>query len=248
MPTIETAIIVALVFLLAGTVKGVIGMGLPITSLALLTALLDFERAVALMLIPSFVTNVWQGGVGGHFVAIVKQPWAFLLLGGGLTTVVAALAGGVDARLLAGGLGVVLCVYSAVSLATPQVPQPGRREVWMSPLMGALTGVLTGLTGSFVFPAVLYLQALRLPRDTLIQAMGIFFTVCTVSLAMALGNRGVVSGELFILSTGGVIPALLGMALGQRIRKGLSERRFRQVLFSTLIVVGVFIVVRNIIL
>ncbi|MCP5373037.1 MAG: TSUP family transporter [Hyphomicrobiales bacterium] len=223
-------------------------MGLPITSLALLTALLDFERAVTLMLVPSLVTNVWQGAVGGHFRALVARLWSFLLLGGVLTTAVAAAAGGLDARLLAGGLGVLLCAYSAVSLATPQVPTPGRHETWLSPLMGALTGALTGLTGSFVFPAVLYLQALRLPRDMFIQAMGVFFTVCTACLALALGNRGLVSGELALLSAGGVIPALAGMVLGRRIRRRLSERRFRQVLFATLIVVGAFIVVRNLVL
>ncbi len=34
---------------------------------------------------------------------------------------------------------------------------------------------LAGMTGSFVVPGVPYLQALALPRDALIQAMGILF-------------------------------------------------------------------------
>ena len=52
---------VAAVFFLAGAVKGVIGLGLPTVSLALLTLALDLPTAMALLLVPSFVTNLWQG-------------------------------------------------------------------------------------------------------------------------------------------------------------------------------------------
>ncbi|MEM6623442.1 MAG: hypothetical protein AAF674_14530 [Pseudomonadota bacterium] len=64
-------------FLLAGTVKGVIGLGLPTISLAILTATLDLKTAMALMLVPSAVTNLWQGAVGGQAVALLRANWAF---------------------------------------------------------------------------------------------------------------------------------------------------------------------------
>ena len=38
-----------------------------------------------------------------------------------------------------------------------------------------------------------------------------------------------------------MIPALLGMALGQRIRTVLSEARFRQVFFWSLFVLGLYL-------
>ena len=56
-------------------------------------------------------------------------------------------------------------------------------------MIGGINGVLTGMTGSFVVPGVLYLQALALPRDAFIQAMGILFTISTVALAVSLGDR-----------------------------------------------------------
>jgi uncharacterized membrane protein YfcA len=59
----------------------------------------------------------------------------------------------------------------------------------MSPLVGAATGILTGLTGSFVMPAVLYLQALQLNRNELVQAMGISFSVPTLVLGLALAGH-----------------------------------------------------------
>ena len=44
-------------FLLAGAVKGVIGLGLPTVSLGLLTAALDLPTAMALLIVPSFATG-----------------------------------------------------------------------------------------------------------------------------------------------------------------------------------------------
>ncbi len=67
-------------FLIAGTVKGVIGLGLPTVSLALLAVAIDLPHAMALLLVPSFITNVWQAVVGENGVAILRRLWPFLLM------------------------------------------------------------------------------------------------------------------------------------------------------------------------
>ena len=70
---------IASTFLLAGTVKGVIGLGLPTVSLAILTVLIDIPNAMALLLVPSFVTNFYQALVGGHGLMILRRLCPFLL-------------------------------------------------------------------------------------------------------------------------------------------------------------------------
>jgi hypothetical protein len=67
-------------FLLAGTVKGVIGLGLPTVSLGLLTVALDLPTAMALLVVPSFVTNLWQATSGGNGAVILLRIWPFLLM------------------------------------------------------------------------------------------------------------------------------------------------------------------------
>lgn len=241
MPNIDTAIIIGLTFLLAGLVKGVIGLGVPTVSLAVLTATLGLKPAMALLLFPSLVTNLWQGLVGGSLVAVLKRLWPLLLavcIGTWLGVAVLAAA---DARWMSALLGGVLAVYAAVNLARPQIPAPGSAEPWLSPAVGAINGVLTGMTGSFVVPGVPYLQALGLPRDVLVQAMGVLFTVSTVALALSMGDRRLLSPELGLASAAAVAPALLGMALGQGIRKRLSEAAFRKVFFCALLVLGIYI-------
>jgi len=64
-----------------------------------------------------------------------------------------------------------------------------------------VNGILTGMTGSFVIPGVMFLQAIGLPRDTLIQAMGMLFTASTLALAIALQGNRLLTVELGSLST-----------------------------------------------
>ena len=71
--SLELLALVTMTLLLAGMVKGVIGMALPTVSLGVLAAVLSLKNAIVLMLVPSFVTNVWEGAVGGHFSSLLKR-------------------------------------------------------------------------------------------------------------------------------------------------------------------------------
>ena len=240
-----TLIVVALTFLLAGLAKGVIGLGLPTISLALLTAALGLPQAMALLLVPSFVTNLWQAVAGGEGRAILRRLWPFLAVAGLTVWLGATALTRVDVALLSALLGLLLVVYALASLSGWRLAVRRNQEPWLGPLLGTVNGVLTGMTGSFVVPGVLYLQALGLPRDMLIQAMGILFTVSTAALALALGTNRLLSAELGLVSAAAVAPAILGMVLGQRLRRRLPERRFRAIFFLALLALGSYIILRS---
>lgn len=243
----ENIFIISAVLLLAGFVKGVVGLGLPTVSLGLLTAVFGLKVAIALMLVPSFATNVVQGAVGGALGPIMRRLWLLLLVACVAIWLSSALLAGADTAILSAVLGLSLCLYGGLSLGRPQVPEPGAREKWLSPLVGAVNGGLSGITGSFVVPGVLYLQALGWPRDTFIQAMGVLFTVSTLALGVSMSGRGLLPGELGLLSAVGLVPAFVGMYIGQKVRKRLSEARFRQVFFISVAVLGAYIVIRSLI-
>lgn len=237
--------LVTLTFLLAGTVKGVIGLGLPTVSLALLTVTIGLQPAMALLLVPSFVTNIWQALTGGNGRGILARLWPFLLAATIIVWIGASALTRVDVSLLSALLGMLLVVYSLINLSGPHVSIPRRSEAWAGPIIGMMNGVLTGMTGSFVVPGVLYLQALGLPRDMLVQAMGILFTTSTVALAVSLGGQDLLTLELGVISTAAVLPAIVGMILGQRLRRKLSETSFRRVFFFSLLALGTYIVARS---
>lgn len=247
MPDTPTLLIVAATFLLAGMVKGVIGLGLPTVSLALLTVAINLPAAMALLLVPSFVTNLWQALVGGNGRAIVRRIWPFLLMATVTVWLGATALTRVDLALLSALLGLLLVSYALVSLAGVRLNVAPRNEAWLGPVVGTANGVLTGMTGSFVVPGVMFLQAIGLPRDMLIQAMGMLFTVSTVALGLALHGNALLGLDQSLLSAAAVAPAIVGMVIGQRIRARLSEALFRRVFFVALLVLGVYIIASGVV-
>lgn len=237
-----TLVAIGATFLLAGTVKGVIGLGLPTISLALLTVLIGLPQAMALLLVPSFVTNLWQAVVGGSGRIILQRLWLFLLMAMATVWLGAIALTRINLSLLSALLGALLVVYAAVSLGGIRLTINTRQETWAGPLMGSVNGILTGMTGSFVVPGVMYLQAIGLPRDALVQAMGMLFTASTLALALALQTNRLLTVELGQLSAVALLPASIGMVFGQWIRKKLSERLFRQVFFLSILMLGCYII------
>ena len=237
-----TLAVIAVTFLLAGAVKGVIGLGLPTVSLGLLTAALDLTTAMALLIVPSLVTNLWQAAVGGNGRALLRRLWPFLLTATVTVWVGATALTRVDLALLSGLLGLLLVAYAALGLSGFRPSISARQERWSGPAFGLANGILTGMTGSFVVPGVMFLQAIGLSRDMLVQAMGMLFTASTLALAVALQGNSLLTGQLNLASSIALLPAVLGMYLGQRLRQGLSEPRFRQVFFVAMLILGAYII------
>jgi len=232
---------IAATFLIAGGVKGLIGLGLPTVSLGLLTAVLDLPTAMALLIAPSFVTNAYQACVGGHGRVILRRIWPFLLMATGTVWFGATALTRVDLNLLTALLGSLLVVYGGLNLANIRLTISARTEVWSGPAFGAANGILTGMTGSFIVPGVMFLQGIGLSREMLVQAMGMLFIASTVALALALETNALLSNELGISSLLAIIPSLAGMWAGRKLRRQLSEALFRQVFFVAIFLLGLYI-------
>ena len=232
--------VVMLAFLLAGAVKGVVGLGLPTVAIALLSVSFGIEAALPLLVIPSFVTNVWQGTAGGHGLPLVKRFAAALAIIPAATWLGYHYVFLPAPEAMGRVLGLVLLIHAGLGLgsvrlrAAPAV----RAERWLTPLVGTANGLVTGVTGTFVIPLVMYLEALGLSRDQLVQMMGIAFSVSTAALAGVLIVHGAYRVDVGFVSAAAVLPALLGMTLGAKLRARLTAAGFRRWLFAVLGLVG----------
>jgi uncharacterized membrane protein YfcA len=234
------------VFLVAGVVKGVVGLGLPTVSMALLALTMAPADAAVLLIVPSLVTNLWQA-----------RPWATLgsalarlgplQIGVCLGTFAGAALFGAPAGSAARiALGAALIAYAAWGLFGTRFSVGSKTEAWLGPLVGACTGLLSAATGVFVIPAVPYLQALGLQREELIQAMGISFSVSTLALALALHFTASYSAATLASSAWLLLPALAGMQVGQVLRRRLSAERFRKCFLASLFGLGLYMVAQEI--
>jgi uncharacterized membrane protein YfcA len=240
-----TYLVIIFTFLLAGFVKGVIGMGLPTVAVGLLGLIMTPAEAAALLLIPSLVTNLWQLALGPRLGPILRRLWSMMI---GIC--VGTLAGGWVlgaslGRSADGWLGAALFLYALLGLSVLRLSVPARLEAALSPVVGAATGLVTGVTGVFVLPAVPYLQALSFDRDELIQALGLSFTISTVALAGNLLHLGGLTGPVLVTSLLALVPALAGMAIGQWARGKISAATFRRCFFIGLLVLGTDLMVQS---
>ncbi|MCB5173702.1 sulfite exporter TauE/SafE family protein [Microvirga lenta] len=229
---------VAAVFLLAGLVKGVIGLGLPTVAMGLLGLLMKPAEAAALLILPSLATNLWQLFQGPRFGELLRRlrgMMAAIFIG---TVAASGIVAGGDSALIRAGLGAALIVYALFGITKVSLQVPQASERWAGPVVGATTGLMTGATGVFVIPAVPYLAGLGLQRDVLVQALGLSFTVSTVALGLGLGWNGALPASAMGASLGAIAPALLGMAAGAWLRHRVSPAAFRRWFFIGLGVLG----------
>lgn len=238
---------VAGAFLVAGTVKGVIGLGLPTVAIGLLGLVMTPLQAAAILVVPSLVTNVWQTAVGGDLMALVRRLWP-LLAGICIGTFIGATVLPHDTTGQSTfWLGLALMIYAALGLFKVHFKVPPRSENWLGLLMGFLTGTITVATGIFVLPLTPYVQALRFERDRMVQALGLSFTVSTLTLAPALAYAGEIHMSLAGPSLVALGAALAGMVAGQWARGRVSPETFRLCFFLGLLLLGAHLALRGLI-
>ncbi|MGE7991850.1 sulfite exporter TauE/SafE family protein [Pseudomonas sp. NPDC089554] len=232
------SLLVLFTFLLAGAVKGVIGLGLPTIAMGLLGLALPPAQAAALLIVPSTLTNLWQLATGGHLLGLLRRLAGMLLMIFVGTLVGSAWLGIDSGPWAVHALGGALLVYALYGLAGPGLRVAARWEWWLGPLCGLLTGVVTAATGVFVMPAVPYLQSLGLSRDEMVQALGLSFTVSTLALALGLAGQDALGSQALGASMLMLAPALLGMFFGQWLRQRISAALFKRCFFIGLALLG----------
>ncbi|GEO80939.1 sulfite exporter TauE/SafE family protein [Pararhodospirillum oryzae] len=229
------------VFLAAGVVKGLLGMGLPTVAMGLLGLVLSPAEAAALMLVPSLLTNLWQALAG-------PSPWpllrrlAPLLAGITFGTALGAPWMHAETTLVRAGLGGILVVYALVGLGGVRLPRVratrGPVPIAVGLVMGLLTGLASGATGVFVLPSVPYLASLSLDRPRLVQALGLAFTTASAALALALAAHDRLPFASLGWSTLAVVPAVAGMAAGAWLGARVPQALFRRLFYGGLLVLG----------
>jgi uncharacterized membrane protein YfcA len=233
--------LIAAVFALAGFVKGVIGLGLPTVSMGLLAVSMPPAHALAIVIVPAIVTNIWQTFVGPHLPGIVRRLWPMLAgtaigiwCGAGLMTGPCARYGTII-------LGVLLITYALISLIKVQFSVAPAHEKWVGGMVGLVTGLISAATGVQVIPSMPFLQAIGMEKDELVQALGVFFTTATVALAFNLTNAGLLNASTALPGIVAMGAAFTGMFIGQAVRTRLKPEAFRRWFLIALLLLGSYL-------
>jgi uncharacterized protein len=231
-------LVIAGAFIVAGIAKGAIGMGMPPIAIGLMSFAVPLESAIAIMVVPTMVTNIWQAIYGGGFRPLMRRFGSMAV-----TAMVGILAVGyllsdLGSPGTAGWVGVLLVLYSLIAL-TPYRPRvPRRAEPWANPLIGLASGAVAGSTGVAAVPFLPYMQSLDMDRHELVQALGIMFVFITGMLAVSLALHGAYHLTTSVAGIAAVAPTMVGVWLGQHARRRLSAETFRRIFIFGMLGVG----------
>jgi uncharacterized protein len=232
---------IAAVFLLAGFIKGTLGLGLPTVAMGLLAVTMPPADAIAIVIVPAIVTNIWQTFVGPYLRDIVRRLWPLMLgtvagiaLGSGLLTGPYARYGGIV-------LGALLVIYAIVGLSQFSFRVARAHEKWIGGIVGVVTGVISASTGVQVLPSMPFMQAIGMEKDELVQALGVFFTVATLALGFNLTRTGLLTAATALPGAVAMAGSFTGMFVGQAVRSRLQPESFRRWFLVSMILLGIYL-------
>jgi uncharacterized membrane protein YfcA len=221
-----------------GAVKGVVGLGLPLVSMPLLTLSFSLKQSVGFLVLPMVASNLVQAFQGGLFLATLRRFWLLLLVL--LITVAAAtkLLVIVPQEVLFVVIGTSVIVFPLIAHFRPHLRVSGATERWLGPLVGFVAGVIGGVSTFYGAPLMLYLVWLRLPKDLFVIAVSLMYFVGATGLLAGLVLFGVTQFTGLGLSVLGCVPVFAGLWLGQHLRVRLDERRFARLLLAVYLATG----------
>jgi uncharacterized membrane protein YfcA len=246
-PSLSLLVLLGVVVLLAGAVNGLAGFGFALVGTMVLATVIDPAVAVVFMILPILSVNLsLVRDLSGRELRACSRRFGPLVLAALVGTAVGM---GVLDRLPGTPLRVGLGLVSLGFVASTQnlVPVPGRstaaeRCFVETPTamvgVGAVSGVLFGGTNVGV-QLIAYLRSCDLSHATFVGVVAmVFLGLNSVRVGVA-GVLGLYPDSAVVVgSVAAAVPAVVGVAVGKRLRPRVSERWRRTVVLGLLTVVG----------
>ncbi|MBC7144483.1 MAG: sulfite exporter TauE/SafE family protein [Thioclava marina] len=225
------------VTLFAGFVKGAVGFAMPMIMLSSFASFLPPHQALALLILPTLVTNVMQAFRQGVRAALgsVSRYRLFIAMIVIFIPVSAALVDLIPQALMYALLGGPILAFAIWQISGRQIIMPTRHRAVTETLLGIIGGLYGGISGIWGPPLIIYLISIDAPKQEAVRILGVVFLTGAIILTASHLVSGVLNTQTIPLSLLMVLPALVGMKLGFKAQDRLDPVRFRR---WTLILLG----------
>lgn len=235
----------ALIGILAGFVKGVVGFAMPLVFISGLTTFMPPELALAGLIIPTLATNALQAlrqGVQAAVKSTVEFK-VFLIVGGVALMASAQFVRAIPEQAMMAIIGIPVTFFALLQLSGYQIKLLRRSPV-IEMTAGAIAGVLGGMSGIWGPPTVAYLTALHTPKHDQLRVQGVIYGLGAVALLVAHTGSGVLRAETIGFSLAMVPTAFAGMWMGMAVMNRIDQRSFRRATLFVLCVAGLNLIRR----
>lgn len=234
----QELLIIAIALAVGGTAKGLTGLGLPLVAVPVMAGFLGVERAVMTMVIPVLVLNLWLTWTLRDCVKEVPEMPRLLLTsipGVALGAGVLFLA---SERFLATALATWVVAYLLLRVFHPNLSLAGAARRRLAPAVGFAAGSLQAATGISAPVLVPYVDALGLtPRAYVFAVATVFSALSGAHFVVLLALRAY-SLEQITMSLLAVVPAIVFVPLGTKLRGLIQPHVFSQIIRALLFVMA----------
>jgi uncharacterized protein len=220
---------------------------MPLVMISGLSIFLDPLVAVACIVLPIVMSNLLQvmRFTWSQAGEAVREFWRYILIVCVMIVVTAQFVTMIPTQVFYLVLGVPVVMLSLVQLVGVRFHiAPG----WRTPSewgVGFVSGAVGGLTGTWGPPTVLYLIALKTPKDKQLLVQGVVYGLGSVSLLAGHLQSGVLNAVTAPVSAVLLIPAFLGMQVGFWMSDRLNPETFRRATLVVLVIAGANLVRRG---
>ncbi|MDO5529426.1 MAG: sulfite exporter TauE/SafE family protein [Paracoccus sp. (in: a-proteobacteria)] len=235
------------VTLFSGFVKGAIGFAMPMIMMSAFASFLSPQMALALLILPTLVTNVMQAfrqGARAAWDSAWQVRWhiAAMML---MIAISAQFVRAVPTAVILIGLGLPIVAFALWQLSGRPLALPVHHARRAEIVSGAIGGAYGGVTGIWGPPLIVYLLSVGTSKLDQIRIQGVVFLIGAVVLTLAHLGSGVLNAQTVPLSALMVLPALLGMVLGFWVQDRLDVAQFRRWTLILLVLTGANLVRRG---
>jgi len=242
--TLELLLFAVAVFLLAGTVKGALGIGLPTISISILAQFVDPRIAIALLLVPALISNTWQVYRGGRFLRSVRKLWPYGLSMSVIMFLSSLFAARASTQALTAGIGIMVVLWTLTSFIGSPPKMPAHLDRPVQFFAGAVSGLMGGLTAIWSPPMVIYLLSIRCEKEDFVRFTGFLILCGTIPLSIGYVLNGLLDKQLALASCLMIVPTLLGFTIGESIRKFMSVEQFQKAVLLLFFLMGLNLIWR----
>ncbi len=223
---IDGWVIFLAVMLIAGTVKGVAGLGLPTVSVSLMVFFFDAHTALGLIVLPLLFSNMLQAWQSGQPKWVLSNFWSFFIVIVISIFIASSFANRVNERIIYFLIAIGICLFLISQKKLPRLNLENRYHNFYAGLTGLFAGILGGLTTAWGPPTVIYLRILGLEKEQFVRTTGWIFLIGGIPLTLGYWFGGILTTQLIPLGLLGSVFAMLGVVIGKQFRSKISEQKF----------------------
>lgn len=231
----------------AGVIKGMVGFAMPLIIISGLASLVEPQLALAGLILPTVLSNLWQGfrqGIGPA-LASLRSFRIFIIVGGVMLAISAQMVRVIPTDLMFLLIGVPVTFFTVLQLAGWRPHLRDDQKPLAEAVVGAIAGAMGGFSGTWGPPTVLFLTALDTPKLDQVRIQGVLYGLGSLVLLVAHIGSGVLRTETLPFALATVPTSLLGMALGLALQDRIDQNAFRRATLVVLVFAGLNLIRRG---